>query len=131
MEKRIKEERLRLHLSQKQLGEILDVSHQFISKMEKGESTVPLTKLSVLAARGFDVQYIITGVRSANLNQVAEEKAKDEEWLEIKVTRLSETQRDVVKTMVSEIVQEMERANAREQKAREQALRAVNGNGNK
>ena len=129
MEKHLKEERVRLGLTQKRLGELLGVSNSFVSEMEKGKSSVPIDKLPLLASLGFDVQYLVTGVRSENLNQVAEQKAKDEEWLEIKVSRLSETQRDVVKTMVNEIVQEMERANDREQKAREQALRAVNGNG--
>jgi transcriptional regulator with XRE-family HTH domain len=129
MEKYIKEERLRLGLTQKRLGELLGVSNSFVSQLEKGLSALPMDKLPLLAMHGFDVQYLVTGVRSTNMNAVTEQTAKDEEWLEIKVTRLSETQRDVVKRMVSDMVQEMERANEREQKAREQALRAVNGNG--
>jgi transcriptional regulator with XRE-family HTH domain len=126
IQKRLKEERLRLDFSQVDVADMCGVSKQSIHAWEN-KSQIPMDRLVTLASRGFDVQYIMTGVHSTNLNQVAEQKAKDEEWLEIKVSRLSETQRDVVKTMVSEIVQEMERANDREQKAREQALRAVNG----
>jgi len=73
---RLKEERARLGLSQVTLAEALGVTKWTVINYEKagGRGTpIPADLLSACARLGMDVQYILTGVHSSNLNQVAEE----------------------------------------------------------
>ncbi len=72
----LKEERVRLGLSQMALAEALGVTKWTVINYEKagGRGTpIPADLLSACARLGMDVQYILTGVRSSNLNRVAEE----------------------------------------------------------
>ena len=134
MEKYIKEERLRLGMTQKMLGELLGVSNSFVSQIENGLSALPMDKLPVLAMHGFDVQYLITGVRSTNLNAVQQGTAppRDASY-DARMRRLSETQRNVIEGMLEELEkmrEAQEKAEAAIQRGRELA-RQVNGNGKK
>ena len=73
---RLKEERARLGLSQVALAEALGVTKWTVINYEKagGRGTpIPADLLSACARLGMDVQYILTGVQSSNLNRVAEE----------------------------------------------------------
>lgn len=71
--KRFEEERLKLRKSQEELAADGDVSRKTINRIENGK-TPPSTKLlERLASLGFDTQYVLTGVPSKNLKQVAEE----------------------------------------------------------
>lgn len=73
---RLREERTRLGLSQIALAEALGVTKWTVINYEKagGRGTpIPADLLSVCARLGMDVQYILTGVFSSNLNRVAEE----------------------------------------------------------
>ncbi|MBI3778208.1 MAG: helix-turn-helix transcriptional regulator [Gammaproteobacteria bacterium] len=73
---RLKEERTRLGLSQVVLGKALGVTKWTVINYERagGRGTpIPADLLSACARLGMDVQYILTGVASANLNRVAEE----------------------------------------------------------
>jgi transcriptional regulator with XRE-family HTH domain len=73
---RLKEERARLGLSQVALAEALGVTKWTVINYEKagGRGTpIPADLLSACARLGMDVQYVLTGVRSSNLNRVAEE----------------------------------------------------------
>ncbi len=73
---RLKEERARLGLSQTALAEALDVTKWTVINYERpgGRGTpIPADLLSACARLGMDVQYILTGVHSTNLNRVAEE----------------------------------------------------------
>jgi transcriptional regulator with XRE-family HTH domain len=73
---RLKEERTRLGLSQSALAESLGVTKWTVINYERpsGRGTpIPADSLSACARLGMDVQYILTGVPSANLNRVAEE----------------------------------------------------------
>ncbi len=72
---RLKEERARIGKSQAQLAEDLGVTKNTVQNWEHPEkgTPIPADKLSRCAELGMDAQYIVTGVRSANLNQVAEE----------------------------------------------------------
>jgi len=71
MNKRLKEERVRLKLSQGDICELCDVSKQTPYRWESG-TPIPSDKLAILADHGFDAQYIITGVRSLNCPSVKE-----------------------------------------------------------
>ena len=73
---RLKEERTRLGLSQSALAELLGVTKWTVINYERagGRGTpIPADLLSTCARLGMDVQYILTGVPSTNLNRVAEE----------------------------------------------------------
>ena len=62
---RLKEERLRLGLSQAALGEICGVRKQAQLNYEKGERNPDSAYLSAIANFGADIQFIVTGIRSA------------------------------------------------------------------
>ena len=73
---RLKEERQRLGLSQTALAKALGVTKWTVINYERtgGRGTpIPANLLSACARLGMDVQYILTGVPSANLHRVAEE----------------------------------------------------------
>jgi transcriptional regulator with XRE-family HTH domain len=73
---RLKAERTRLGLSQVALGQALGVTKWTIINYERtgGRGTpIPADLLSACSRLGMDVQYIVTGVSSSNLNRVAEE----------------------------------------------------------
>lgn len=61
---RLREERLRLALSQAALAEIGGVRKLAQLNYEKGERNPDISYLSAIAKFGVDVQYIVTGVRS-------------------------------------------------------------------
>lgn len=64
---RLKEERIRLGLSQAALGEIGGVRKQAQLNYEKGERNPDSAYLSAIAKFGADIQFIVTGVRSAEI----------------------------------------------------------------
>jgi len=73
---RLKNERQRLGLSQTALAKALGVTKWTVINYERtsGRGTpIPANLLSACARLGMDVQYILTGVPSTNLNRVAEE----------------------------------------------------------
>lgn len=73
---RLKEERNRLGLSQPALADQLGSVKATVQNWEGSggrETQIPADKLEVCAKLGMDVQYILTGVRSTNLKDVAEE----------------------------------------------------------
>lgn len=78
MENFFKIERLRLGMTQTEVAELCDVSKKTIINWEK-ENPIPSDKLNLLAVAKFDVQYIVTGVRSKNLNEVSEKSASSTE----------------------------------------------------
>lgn len=64
---RLREERDRLGVSQTQFAGLGEASKRAQINYEKGESSPTASYLSSIAKIGADVQYIITGVRSASL----------------------------------------------------------------
>ncbi len=113
---RLKEERNRLGLSQTALAKALDVTKWTVINYERpgGRGTpIPANLLSACARLGMDVQYILTGVPSTNLNRVAEEAGtyrierkeagaitpEERKWLE-KYRRLKPRQRTHARTIV-------------------------------
>lgn len=63
-------ERQRLGISAANVVEAVGGSRATYTRWEAG-SPVPSDKLTLLSGLGFDVQYIVTGVRSNNLNEIA------------------------------------------------------------
>lgn len=117
---RLKEERARLGLSQSALAESLGVTKWTVINYERpGDrgTPIPADSLSVCSRLGMDVQYIVTGVASANLNRVAEETgvyrvvrkasatlSKEEQKLLEKYRRLKPQQRTHAQAIVSTLV---------------------------
>lgn len=65
IEKRLKEERERINLSQSLFGEIAQVVKQTVIQWEKGASAPNAIQLAALSEVGIDVMYIVTGVPSS------------------------------------------------------------------
>jgi transcriptional regulator with XRE-family HTH domain len=117
---RLKEERTRLGLSQSALAESLGVTKWTVINYERpvGRGTpIPADLLSACARLGMDVQYILTGVPSSNMNRVAEEAgayrverkgpaalSKEEQKLLEKYRRLKPQQRTHAQAIVSTLV---------------------------
>lgn len=64
---RLREERVRLSLSQELMGESAGVRKQAQLKYEKGERSPDAVYLERLATLGVDVLYVLTGERSGGL----------------------------------------------------------------
>lgn len=64
IEKRLKEERERIGLSQSSFGGLTQVVKQTVIQWEKGVSAPNAIQLAALSQAGVDVMYIVTGVRS-------------------------------------------------------------------
>ena len=117
---RLKEERTRLGLSQSALAASLGVTKWTVINYERagGRGTpIPADLLSTCARRGMDVQYILTGVPSTNLNRVAEEAGayrverkgsatltQEEQRLLEKYRRLKPRQRSHAQAIVATLV---------------------------
>jgi transcriptional regulator with XRE-family HTH domain len=117
---RLKAERTRLGLSQVALGQALGVTKWTIINYERagGRGTpIPADLLSACSRLGMDVQYIVTGVSSSNLNRVAEEAGSyrvepkrsptlspDEHRLLEKYRRLKPSQRVQAQTIVEALI---------------------------
>ena len=68
---RLKEERNRLKITQQAVAEQCNTTVQTVRRWEK-VPTIPMEKLAGLVWLGFDVQYVLTGLRSSNLDEVRE-----------------------------------------------------------
>jgi transcriptional regulator with XRE-family HTH domain len=113
---RLRAERNRLGLSQVALGQALGVTKWTIINYERTAdrgTPIPADLLSACSRLGMDVQYIVTGVSSSNLNRVAEEAGSyrveskrppalspDEQRLLEKYRRLKPAQRTQARTIV-------------------------------
>lgn len=117
---RLKAERHRLDLTQIALAKALGVTKWTIINYERtgGRGTpIPADLLSACSRLGMDVQYIVTGVASSNLNRVAEEAggyraepkrptvlSKEEQQLLEKYRRLKPSQRTQARAIVNALV---------------------------
>lgn len=116
---RLKAERHRLGLSQVALGKTLGVTKWTIINYERtgGRGTpIPADLLAACSQLGMDVQYIVTGVASNNLNRVAEEAgsyrtepkrpalSKEEQRLLDKYRRLKPSQRTHAQAIVEALM---------------------------
>lgn len=73
---RLKEERERLGVAQKQLIEKTKVSKQTVIRWESG-GTIPSDKLDVMESMGLDILYIITGKKNVTYDVKAQNNAKE------------------------------------------------------
>lgn len=74
---RFRAERLRLGYPQQLVAEEAGVSKRSVVSWE-GTTSIPADKLERLASVGFDVQFVVTGVRSANTDQVSDHPSRYE-----------------------------------------------------
>lgn len=63
---RLKEERLRLGLTQEVLAESASIKRRTLQDWERGLSSPPAVQLAALSAAGMDVQYVLTGRRQSS-----------------------------------------------------------------
>jgi len=75
--KRLSEERKRQVMNQDQFAAIGGVTRPTQSRYERGDRSLDAAYLSKLAAHGVDVQYIITGARTASATAV---RTMSESW---------------------------------------------------
>jgi transcriptional regulator with XRE-family HTH domain len=68
---RLKEERVHLGLTQPIFAEFAFAKKRTVQDWEKGVSSPTAIQLEALAKVGCDVQYIVTGVRSVNLEKIS------------------------------------------------------------
>ncbi len=117
---RLREERRRLGLTQSALAGTLGITKWTVMNYEKqgGRGTpIPADMLVTCSKLGMDVQYIVTGVQSSNLNRVAEGSGtyhvrpkalgaltREEEKLVEKYRRLKPKHRLQTQTMVEALV---------------------------
>lgn len=62
--KRLKEEKKRLKENQGTIAKYAGITEKSVGAYERGENNPPCSFLEKIAPYGFDVQYILTGVRS-------------------------------------------------------------------
>lgn len=65
-----REERERLGFQQEELAGKIDVTRRTISRWENDDAPIPSDKLKLCAALGFDIQYVITGVRNSQKGKI-------------------------------------------------------------
>lgn len=89
--KRIREERQKLNLTQEQLAEKLNVSTTYIGFVERGERSITLGKLAVLAnILGVSVDYLLLDTVVSNRS------AKETLWLQLLSSATEEEQELII-----------------------------------
>jgi transcriptional regulator with XRE-family HTH domain len=76
---RLKEERVRLGLTQPIFAEFALAKKRTVQDWEKGVSSPTAIQLEALAKVGFDVLYLVTGIRSAPITEPAQAPLSREE----------------------------------------------------
>jgi transcriptional regulator with XRE-family HTH domain len=94
--KRIREERLRLNLTQEKLAEDINISTAYLGQIERGERSVTLEKLIPLANRlGVTVDFLLTDYISPDsdmslkrLAQLFQDKSEAEKEMAVNMIKL-------------------------------------------
>lgn len=94
--KRIREERLKLNLTQERLAEDISISTAYLGQIERGERSVTLDKLIPLANRlGVTIDFLLSDYISSNddnstdtLRQLLQNKTTAEKEMAINVLKL-------------------------------------------
>lgn len=95
--KRIREERLRLNLTQEKLAEDINISTAYLGQIERGERSVTLDKLIPLANRlGVTIDFLLSDyITSANddinlnrLRQLLQDKTVTEKKMAVNMVKL-------------------------------------------
>lgn len=109
---RLREERLRLELTRESVAEIAGVSSRTVRRWET-EIPMPLDALIALTGKGYDAQYVCTGLRSANrkagghargLREMPEAYSADEiDWI-VRLRRMKPAERAQARAMLNVLV---------------------------
>ncbi len=95
--KRIREERLRLNLTQEKLAEEVNISTAYLGQIERGERSLTLDKLVLLANRlGVTVDFLLADyvvaleddINLNRLNQLLQGKTAAEKEMAVNVVKL-------------------------------------------
>lgn len=70
---RLAQERIRLGYTQVSFARLLGISREALRKIEAGQSEFKVNVLQAAASSGVDVQFVLTGVPSQNINAVEKE----------------------------------------------------------
>ena len=73
-------ERSRLDLSQAEVGEIIKADKQSVYRYETNARIMKQDQLELLQEKGFDIEFILTGVRSSSTNHLTE---LERDWLQL------------------------------------------------
>lgn len=96
--KRIREERQKLHLTQEQLAEKINVSTTYIGLVERGERSITLGKLTLLAnTLGVSVDYLLSDT------VVTEHSLRENLWLQL-LSSATEEEQDLIIDMAKLIL---------------------------
>lgn len=96
--KRIREERKKLNLTQEQLAEKINVSTTYMGFVERGERSITLGKLTLLAnALGVSVDYLLSDTVVTN------HSAKEAIWLQL-LSSATEEEQDLIIEMAKLIL---------------------------
>jgi transcriptional regulator with XRE-family HTH domain len=99
--KRIREERLKLKLTQEQLAESIDISNSYIGQIERGERSLTLETLIRLANRlGVTIDYLLQESISLEDDNFMNQLKQLMDGRDIKQKRMA---LDVIKIMFSHI----------------------------
>lgn len=89
--RRIREERQKLHLTQEQLAEKLNVSTTYIGFIERGERSITLGKLTLLAnILGVSVDYLLSDTITPSPS------SNEKLWLELLSSATEEQQKLII-----------------------------------
>lgn len=94
--KRIREERLKLHLTQEKLAEEINISTAYLGQIERGERSITLDKLVPLANKlGVTIDFLLEDYLSSNddtsintLRQLFQNKTTREKEMAINILKL-------------------------------------------
>ncbi len=81
---RLKNERIRLNLSQKDIADAIDVTSKTVGRWERDDA-IPSDKLALLVGLGFDALYILTGKQPEQLQDKNVSFSLDSEFAHIPV----------------------------------------------
>lgn len=87
---RFKEERERRGFQQSELAELIDVTRRTISRWENEETPIPSDKLNACFQLGFDVFYIVTGLKGQQLQTRERPALSDRERLALAIEVVTE-----------------------------------------
>jgi len=96
---RLRDERLRLGMTQAQLGAIASVTVQSQSLYEKGKNRLTNDYLAAIAAAGVDVLYVLTGKRVVSPSAVESDLPLDEQQLLSAYREVNEDGRKALRTI--------------------------------
>lgn len=93
-------ERSRLDLSQSDVGDIIGADKMSVYRYESNARVMKQDQLELLLAKGFDVEFLLTGIRSGSDNTLTE---LERDWLQL-LHQCNPLQRDTLLILVKNFV---------------------------